>query len=107
MTISNDVVEMTKDIVHLCKEKEYNRLADLIHESYVELVKVEAESRRMKSSIIIKGIQILDLEMYKLKIEYDRLKRQFNITEISALDCYIKEIKAYRRKLVIEKNNFS
>jgi len=103
---SNDLLLLSKDALKLCKEKEYNRIADLIHESYIELIKVESDSRRTKSSTIIRSIQILDIEMIKLKLEYEQVEKEFNLNSIPAIDQYIDNLKTYRRQLVIEKNRF-
>ena len=100
-----NVPELFQLVSKICKEKEYNELQTALHNSYLELMKVEAEARRKKASSLIRGIQAIDRELKLLNFEYDRVKRAFNIDGIPYFDQFISEIIKKREELVSLKNS--
>ena len=100
-----DVPELFRLLLKICKEKEYNELQTALHKSYLELIKVEAESRREKTSSLIRGIQAIDREVKLLNFEYDRVKREFNIDGIPYFDQFISEINKKRKEMTLLKNS--
>jgi len=89
----------------ICKEKEYRELQAAVHNSYLELMNVEAEARRKKTSSLIRGIQAIDRELRLLNFEYDRVKREFNIDGIPYFDQLISEINKKRKEFIQIKNS--
>jgi len=100
-----NVPELFHLLIKICKEKEYNELQTTLHDSYLELIKVEAEAQRKKASSLIRGIQAIDREVKLLNFEYDRVKRDFNIDGIPYFDQLISEINKKRKELVSLKNS--
>ena len=100
-----DFPELFRLLIKICKEKEYNELQTAVHDSYLELIEVEAESRREKTSSLIRGIQAIDRELKLLNFEYDRVKREFNIDGIPYFDQFISEINKKRKELTFIKNS--
>jgi len=98
-----DIPELFQLILKICKEKEYNELQTALHNSYLELIKVEAEARREKTSSLIRGIQAIDREVRLLNFEYDRVKRDFNIDGIPYFDQLISQINKKRKELILIK----
>ena len=97
-------LDVLNHAIKICKEKEYLALQEKLHRSYIELMAVEANTRREKVSEIIKSMQIFDRELKLLKFEYVRVKEKFNIKNISAIDKYISEIEQIRKRLSLEKS---
>lgn len=100
----NEIIPIVRDALNLYKENEYEELEEKIRNSYIMLIEAEAESRRLKSSSIIKAIQVLDKEIILLEFEYKKTINKFQMDSIPALDDYIKKIKRKRLRLVREKN---
>ncbi|KUO74921.1 MAG: hypothetical protein APF81_08185 [Desulfosporosinus sp. BRH_c37] len=90
--------------IKICKEQEYLALEEKLHISYLELMAVESNCRRQKSSAIITSMQTVDRELKLLKFEYGRVKERFKIQRLLAIENYINEIEQFRKKLLFEKN---
>jgi|GEM_PF-6207811 len=90
--------------VKICQEHEYFALEEKVHKSYLQLMAVESDCRRQKSSAIITSMQTVDRELKLLIFEYCRVKERFKIQHISAIEIYINEIEQFRKKLLFEKN---
>jgi len=90
--------------IRICKEKQYLELEEEIHMSYLDLIAVETDCLRGKSSAIIKSMQIFDRELKLLKFQYERVKVKHEIDKIEAIENYINEIEKHREKLKKEKN---
>ena len=92
-------------LIKVCKEKQYNEFIEALHKSYLELIKVEAEARRKKASVLIKGMQTIDRELLFLNFEYDKVKRSFNIDGIPYFDQLVIELSEKRSELSSLKNS--
>ena len=100
-----DFTEALRLLVKICKEKEYNELQTAVHNSYIELIKIESGARREKASGLIRGIQAIDRELTVLNFEYDKVKRDFKIDGIPYYDQFITGIKKKRGELAALKNS--
>lgn len=107
MDLQNDLFDIFSGAIKICKEKEYHELQEEIHKSYLELMEVEAGTRREKASAIIKGLQTIDRELTILKFEYGKVTGKYQMGHISAIDEYIATIEKYRKSIVSEKNRLS
>jgi len=101
---SGNIAEAFQLLVKICKERKYLKLQQAIHDSYLDLISVEAEARRKKSSSLIKGMQAIDRNMVLLNHEYEKVKRDFQINAIPYFDQFISEISQERKKLALLKD---
>lgn len=104
MDTQSELSEIIKHVVEYYTECKYLEFKQKLHNSYIELMAVEADCRRKNASIIIKSIQTCDRELQLLKFEYGKLRNKYNIEEIPVMEKYIKGIERFRNKLVSEKN---
>lgn len=104
MEIQFGVMDIFNHAIKICKEHEYLELEEKLHKSYIELVAVEADCRRGKASAIIKSIQTCDRELKILIYEYGKVKGEYHLEKIPAIEKYMENISAFRKKLVVEKN---
>ncbi len=103
--MNSDLIQFFNSAVKVCKEEEYKRLSELLENSYKQVIIVEAQSRRKKSSTLIKGIQLIDRELFAINFQYEIVKKRYNINSITALDEYIVELEKVRKSLVKEKDS--
>jgi len=99
------IPDLFRLLIKICKDNEYEKMQAALHESYLELMKTEAEARRKKASSLIRGIQAIDREVKLLNFEYDRVKRDFNIDSLPYFDQLMSEISKKRKELVLIKNS--
>lgn len=103
MDLKVDFLELFSGAMKICKEQEYYDLQDKVHQSYLELMQVEARTRRAKASVLIKSIQTIDRELIMLQFEYERVKAKYLLDKIEAVDQYIIGIEKARGDLVLAK----
>ena len=104
MDFKVDLFEVFSGALKICKEQEYLVLQEKVNRSYIELMEVEANTRREKASTIIKGMQMIDRELKMIKFEYGRVKSKYHIDKVTAIDEYITAIEKYRLSMALEKS---
>ena len=104
MNFESSITDVFTLLAMICKEKEYKEFQETLQKSYYELVKVEAETRREKASVLIRGMQVINRELKILNFEYNRVKKDFNIDSIPYFDQFIIEATKKRDELALLKN---
>ena len=97
---SDDVILLALAVYRDIVEK---KLADQFKEEYHKLLVAEVDSRRMKSSELIKQMAIIKIKLFNFETVYSKVKEKTG--KIEAVDHYIYGIKQKLKKLSYEKNN--
>ncbi|GKU25195.1 hypothetical protein [Clostridium folliculivorans] len=100
---TDDLTEIIKIFSAIKKDSVREKIIENIKAANMELLKVEADSRRSKSTEIIKQMFRLDMAIKEFEINYTLLKSTSDIDNIKAIDDYIASIKKRRRDLSSEK----
>ena len=103
----DNLLDVLKIISAFEKDSERGRLIESIKTANNELLKSEADARRIKSSELIRQISRLDMAIQEFEINYSRVKSKAKIDNIEAIDDYIADIKKRRRALSNEKRRLS
>ncbi|WP_373897757.1 hypothetical protein ACER0A_011080 [Haloimpatiens sp. FM7315] len=104
---SDNLMDILKIISAIAKDSERDKLIESIKTAHSELLKSEADSRRIKSTELIKQMMKLDMAIQEFEITYSRVKNKERINKIEAIEDYIDDIKKRRRALSNEKRRLS
>lgn len=104
---SDNLLDILKIISAIEKDSERDKMIESIKAAHSELLKSEADSRRIKSTELVKQMIKLDMAIQEFEITYSRVKNKDNINEIKAVDGFIDDIKKRRRALSNEKRRLS
>jgi hypothetical protein len=105
--ISDSMADIIKVISAIGKDRVRDNMIESIKVAHKELLQCEADSRRKKSSELVKQMVKLDMAIQEFEINYDSLKIKANINSIEAIDEYIADIKKRKRALSNEKRRLS
>ncbi|MCI6189864.1 MAG: hypothetical protein MR691_07985 [Clostridium sp.] len=98
-----DISNIIKIISAISKDAAREQMIKKIKKANNDLVKVEAESRRIKSKEIIMQMAELDCSLYEFELEYNNIKKDFTVENKKIMDEYIKKLKEKRNNLCLEK----
>lgn len=93
------------DILEFIKEKNYERIKDIINTKNNDLTKKKNENRRKEINEIVVTINNLNSEIEKLNNSFDKIVSETESSEKAKeiILIYIKNLKMNKNKLIIQK----
>jgi hypothetical protein len=102
-----DISEILKGLkLALTYQKEQEILASIerVHQSAMETLRVDADTRRLEVRAIIRAMNELEAAIISFEFHYKRLKPSFGSESVALIDAHIQGLKDKRQKLAQEKN---
>lgn len=95
--------ELFSIVLAASKDKVYRETAEKMQIAFHELILAEAESRRDKTTTLIRAMAKIDSEIIRFKKEYNRIVEHLTPEVIAEIDGYLKMIEQKKRDIAYEK----